>query len=150
MGKHLNDERRKKSIKKLNRQVKDIFQENPSKTKGKEKHNYRHKSFKIQIQESARGKGKGKEIPWRGHAQQDFGRGSTRTKGSMVLWNKGLQAGKEIHGRKGYRDVKGSTQEEGHGVSTLNRILGGEVQEIQESTGIWSEAQTKQQSLAGK
>ena len=34
---------------------------------------------------------------------------------------------KEVHGRKGYRDVKGTTLEDGPGAGMLNRILGGEV-----------------------
>ena len=53
-----------------------------------------------------------------------------------------------MHGRKKYRDVKGSTLEEEPGM--LNKILGGEVRGNEESaggkgsTGMWNETQAKQ------
>ena len=42
---------------------------------------------------------------------------------------------KEVHGRKEYRDLKGSTLEEGAGAGMLNRILGGKVRDKKGSTG---------------
>ena len=72
--------------------------------------------------------------------------------------DKEIQEGEEVHGRKRYRDVKGSTLERAcstefwEGKCVTKREVwdnkgsaGGKG-----STGMWSETKTKQQSLAGK
>ena len=64
------------------------------------------------------------EGTWSGHAHQDFGRWNTGQ--TWEIWNKKIKEGREVHGRKEYRDVKRNTLEEGHGAGMLNKILGGE------------------------
>ena len=72
-------------------------------------HQIQSKNYSIQESTGGKGKGKGKEVLWRrnwsGHAQQDFGRGSAEqtweVRERREVWDKEMQEGKKVHGRKG-------------------------------------------------
>ena len=152
---------RTKSRKKANRQSQINFLGKPQQYKKERKTHCKHNRDKInksrqnpQYREAWEGRVKGNGRKYAGggiqsgHAQQDLGRASVgqtwEVRKRREARVKESQEGKEVHGKKGYRDVKVSTlaerqQDFGRGITGNEESAGGKG-----NTGMWNETQAKQ------